>query len=288
MRILTFDKGGVPTLGLRDGDTVIDLSVADPDGPRDLIGIMKQGQAGLDRAAAAAKTAPDSARIDHAGIQHHPLTRNAPKMLCLGLNYAAHAAEGGHEPPVFPTIFMRGGTSLVGHGQPLMRSPLSETLDYEAELVAFIGKTARKVSEADALDHVVGYSCFNDGSVREYQRMTPQWTVGKNFDETGPFGPEFVSADELPPGADGLKIQSRLNGKVMQDDNTSNMIFPVAKTIELLSACMTLEAGDVLVMGTPEGVGHARKPPAWMRDGDTIEIEIEGIGVLSNPIKDEA
>ena len=140
---------------------------------------------------------------------------------------------------------------------------------------------------ADALPYIAGYSCFNDGSLRDYQRKTSQWTIGKNFERTGGFGPWFVTADELPPGAAGLSIQSRLNGKVMQDANTSDMIFPVAETVALLSECLTLEPGDLLVMGTPAGVGYARTPPVWMQPGDTIDIAIEGIGVLSNPIADE-
>ena len=176
----------------------------------------------------------------------------------------------------------------MGHDQPMVRTRLSEQLDYEAELAAFIGTTVRNVSEDEAVAAVAGYSCFNDGSVRDYQRLTPQWALGKNFDGTGPFGPEFVTADELPPGAAGLGIQSRLNGRVMQDANTSDMIFPVAETISMLSQLMTFEPGDVLVMGTPSGVGHARRPPVWMKDGDVIEVEIESIGVLRNPIVDEA
>src|SRR5690606_36798977 len=156
-----------------------------------------------------------------------------------------------------------------------------------AELAAVIGRRARHVSAEDALQYVAGYSCFNDASVRDYQRKTAQWTIGKNFDATGAFGPFFVTADELPPGAQGLRISTRLNGEVMQDANTGDMLFPVAETIALLTECMTLEPGDVLVMGTPAGVGHARKPQVWMKDGDVVEIEIEGIGVLRNPIVDE-
>jgi acylpyruvate hydrolase len=176
----------------------------------------------------------------------------------------------------------------VAHGEPILRPAASPQLDYEAELVAVVGRVARHVAVADATAFIGGYSCFNDASVRDYQRKTSQWTVGKNFDRTGAFGPCFVTADELPPGAAGLVIQSRLNGRVMQKANTRDMIFPVAETVALLSECMTLEPGDLLVMGTPAGVGYARKPPVWMKDGDTTEIEIEGIGILSNPIRDEA
>jgi len=153
-------------------------------------------------------------------------------------------------------------------------------------LVAIVGRTARHVAKEKAFDYIAGYSCFNDGSVRDYQRKTSQWTIGKNFDKTGGFGPWFVTADELPPGAVGLTIESRLNGQVMQHANTRDMIVPVAETVALLTECLTLEPGDLLVMGTPAGVGHARKPPVWMKEGDTIEIEIEKIGLLRNPIKD--
>ena len=144
------------------------------------------------------------------------------------------------------------------------------------------------MTQANALDCVFGYSCFNDMSVRDYQKKTPQWTIGKNFDGTGALGPVLVSADQLSPGATGLRIQSRLNGKVMQDADTSDMIWGVAETIALLTECLTLEPGDVIAMGTPAGVGQARTPPVWMKHGDTIEIEIDGVGLLSNPIRDEA
>ena len=169
-------------------------------------------------------------------------------------------------------------------GQPIVRPKCSDKLDYEAELVAFVGKRARHVSEADALSYIAGYSVFNDGSIRDYQKRTAQWTVGKNFDGTGGFGPEFIPADRLPPGASGLRLQSRLNGEVMQDANTRDMVFNVAKTVALMSECMTLEPGDLLVMGTPGGVGFVRTPPVYMKPGDVCEIEIESIGLLRNPI----
>ena len=169
--------------------------------------------------------------------------------------------------------------------------PLPSTdhmFDYEAELAVVIGRSVpRHTKQADALPYVFGYSCFNDMSVRDYQKRTPQWTIGKNFDGTGGFGPVLVSADELPPGAVGLKIQGRLNGQVMQDANTSDMIFNVAETIALLADVLTLEPGDVIVMGTPAGVGQARTPPVWMKAGDSFEVEIEGVGTLVNPIVNE-
>jgi 2-keto-4-pentenoate hydratase/2-oxohepta-3-ene-1,7-dioic acid hydratase in catechol pathway len=210
------------------------------------------------------------------------------KLVCLGLNYADHAAEGGHKAPEYPAFFMRGATSLLAPGAPLMRPRCSDKLDYEAELAVLIGSPARHRTLDDALQCVGGYSIFNDGTLRDYQRKASQWTIGKNFDLTGPFGPWVVSPDELPPGASGLRIQSRLNGQVMQDSNTRLMITSVAQAIVLLSECLTLEVGDVIAMGTPAGVGYARTPPVFMKAGDRIEIDIEQIGVLANPIEDEA
>ena len=210
-----------------------------------------------------------------------PVIPRPGKFVCLGLNYIDHAKEGGYgQPPAYPTLFMRGPTSLQAAGKPIPRPAISETLDYEAELAVVIGKGGKSIPEDKALDHVGGYALFNDATIREYQRITAQWTPGKNFDLTGAFGPELVTPDELPKGAAGLRIQSRLNGKI------SDMMFSVARTISLLSEIMTWEPGDVIAMGTPAGVGHARKPPLWMRDGDVCEIEIEGIGILSNPIRD--
>ncbi len=249
-----------------------------------LIDAIRGGAAGLAQAA----KATTGQRLPLDGLTLLPVIPRPGKIICLGLNYAEHAAEGGREKPDYPNFFMRCATSLVGHGAPVVRPRVSEQLDFEAELAAVIGRTVpRHVERTSALDYVAGYSCFNDVSVRDYQRRTPQWTIGKNFDGSGPFGPVFVTADELPPGATGLAIASRLNGVTMQSANTRDMIFPVDETIALLSDCMTLEAGDVLVMGTPAGVGFARKPPVWMKPGDRIEVEIEGVGLLANPIAAE-
>ena len=183
---------------------------------------------------------------------------------------------------------MRCQTSLTPHLAPIIRPLVSETLDYEAELLVVIGRRMKHASLSDALTCIAGYSCFNDGSVRKFQRRTSQWDMGKNFDRTGGFGPWVVEARALPPGAKGLKIESRVNGQGLQSDNTANMMFPVAETIVDVTQGMTLEPGDIIAMGTPSGVGHARKPPLWMRAGDVCEIEVEGIGVLRNPIAEEA
>ena len=170
----------------------------------------------------------------------------------------------------------------------IIRPKCSAKLDFEGELVAIIGRTARHVSRENALEYVAGYSIFNDATLRDYQGKSSQWTIGKNFDNTGAFGPVFVTADELPLGAAGLRLQTRLNGKIMQDANTNEFIFPIEDLIEKLSECMTLESGDIIVTGTPAGVGYVRRPPVYMKDGDVCEVEIEGIGVLSNPIVNES
>jgi len=212
-----------------------------------------------------------------------PVTKPS-KIICLGLNYRDHAEEAGLGIPDFPVLFGRFPSSLIGHGAPIILPKVSEQLDWEAELVVVLSKGGKNISQSDALNHVAGYSVFNDASIRDYQLRTPQWTAGKNFDDTGAFGPWLVTPDEVPAGAAGLKIECRLNGEVMQSSNTGNLIFDVAGTINLLSGFMTLEAGDVLVMGTPGGVGVVRDPQVWMKAGDTCEVEIEGIGLLSNPI----
>lgn len=287
MRFITFERDGAETLGVRDGDTVIDLSKTASDLPTDLISLIEEGDAGLAKVRSAMESAGQDSRLPLSDISYLPPTRRAGKIICLGLNYADHAAEGGHQKPEYPSFFMRGNSTLVAHEAPILRPIVSEQLDYEAELVAIVGKRARHVSETDALDYIWGYSVFNEASIREYQRKTAQWTIGKNFDDTGGFGPEAVTADEVPPGGKGLKIQTRLNGETVQDANTSDMLFDVPETVRLLTECLTLEPGDILVMGTPSGVGHARTPQLWMKHGDICEVEIEGVGLLRNPIENE-
>jgi len=286
MRFTTFLQDGRARLGLVDGDQVIDLNAAQPQVPADLRAALV---AGVDLAAAAkAALASASPRTPLAGLQLAPLVPEPGKIICLGLNYFDHAKEGGREKPEYPWFFFRGATSLVAHGDAGILPKVSERFDYEAELALVIGrKVPRHVTQAEAPGNVFGYTCFNDMSVRDYQKRTPQWTIGKNFDGTGGFGPVLVTADELPPAATGLKIQGRLNGQVMQDANTTDMIWGVAETIALLSDVLTLQPGDVIVMGTPAGVGQARTPPVWMKAGDRFEVEIEGIGTLANPIRAE-
>lgn len=252
-------------------------------GGEDLDALVAAGRDALALAGEAVLAAGET--VDEAALAFLPPLVRAPKIICLGLNYKDHAAEGGFQVPEFPTLFGRFNSSLIGHGAPIVKPPQSDQLDYEGEMVAVIGRRGRDIARADALDHVVAYSVFNDGSIRDYQMKTPQWTAGKNFDGTGAFGPWLVTADELPPGGAGLKLETRLNGRVVQSASTDDMVFDVATTVELLSTFMTLEPGDVLVMGTPAGIGLARKPPLFMKDGDVCEVEIERIGLLRNPVR---
>jgi len=290
MKIVGFASDAGPRLGIVEGEQVIDLNAIDPELPGDLAAVLRRNNGDLASLAGLARRAPASARRPLGGLAYGLPVAHPGKIICLGLNYLEHVKEGSQRDniPKFPTIFMRGLTSLVPHGQPIIRPKVSETLDYEAELILVVGKRAKHLTPANATSCIAGYSCGNEGSVREYQRKTTQWDMGKNFDHTGGFGPWLVTADELADGAKGLKIETRLNGNVMQSDNTDNMMFPVVEMLVYLSEGMTLEPGDVIFTGTPSGVGHARKPPVWMKNGDVCEIEIERVGVLRNPIKDEA
>lgn len=289
MKITGFEAAGGLRLGVVEGDRVIDLRAVDPSLPSDLAAVLAKTGGDLSGLAALAKKAPASAHVPLQGLKFALPVAKPGKIVCLGLNYMEHVKEGRYADnvPKFPTYFLRVISSLTPHQGPIVRPQASDTLDYEAELVAVIGKRAKHLTMANAYSCIAGWSCFNDGSVREWQKRTTQWDVGKNFDSTGGFGPWMVTADELPAGARGLKIQSRLNGNVMQSDNTDNMMFPVAETLVDLTRAITLEPGDLLVTGTPSGVGQARTPPVFMKGGDVCEIDIEGIGVLRNPIVDE-
>lgn len=226
--------------------------------------------------------------IDVQTVQLLPPIPRPPKIICVGLNYLDHAAESPYkELPKYPSFFSRFATTLVSDGQPIIRPHLSEELDFEGELVAIIGRRGRYIPKEKALSHVAGYSIFNEASIRDYQFKSSQWTIGKNFDATGAFGPEFVTSDELPPGAAGLEIETKLNGSVVQQGNTGDLIYSVADLVSIASDTMTLEPGDVIVTGTPAGIGWARTPRLFMKDGDVCEVRIDGIGVLRNPIRDE-
>lgn len=289
MRLFGFkDLKGQDGVGalLKDGSSsFIDLCATDPLTPNSLQ-LLIQSPDWMNRATAAIQNA-NSIKGSLDSIIFKPPIEQPGKIVCMGLNYADHAKEGGNARPEYPSFFMRVPSSLTAHLNPIVRPRVSDKLDYEAELAFVVGKKARHLSLENALDCVAGYSIFNDGSIRDYQRKTTQWTIGKNFDQTGAFGPWLVTPDELPLGCNGLNIQTRLNGQVMQNANTKDFLWGVAETIVLITECMTLEPGDVVITGTPAGVGYARTPPVFMKPGDICEIEIESIGVLSNTIKDE-
>jgi 2-keto-4-pentenoate hydratase/2-oxohepta-3-ene-1,7-dioic acid hydratase in catechol pathway len=288
MRLATILSGGKPSLAAYRGTDLIDLAKAGAGLPGDMLTFLAGGDAARAAIAKALDGAPAAAVLDPERTIFLPVVPRPGKIICVGLNYADHSAESGFKQPDYPTLFGRFATSLIGHKVPLIRPSLSDQLDYEGEIAAVIGRRGKHVSKANALDHVAGYAVFNEGSVRDYQFKAPQWTVGKNFDGTGAFGPALVTSDELPPGARGLQLTTRLNGETVQSASTDDMVFDVASLIAIISEAITLEPGDVIVTGTPAGVGVARKPQLFMKPGDVCEVEVEGIGLLVNPIAQEA
>lgn len=229
----------------------------------------------------------EGAFVAESDMVYLPVLERPAKIFCVGLNYAEHTQESRFEQPAYPTIFARYHTSLVGHGQPIVRPRVSDSLDFEGELAVVLKHGGRHIRREHALACVCGYALFNDASVREYQFLSPQWTMGKNFDATGAFGPELVTASELPDGARGLELQTRLNGKLVQCASTDSMIHDVASLIEIISAAVTLEAGDVIVTGTPAGIGWAREPKLLMKHGDVCEVSMTGFQALRNPVRNE-
>lgn len=284
MRIASILVGEAPALGVRTPRGMVHMKSLDPSIGTSLRALLERGPGALAALAARVAEAAGQYVLDPAEFRYRPLVPEPSKFLCLGLNYVAHAAEATYEAPRHPVVFTRLPSSLLGHGEPMVMPTCSNQLDYEAELAVVVGRPGRNIPKERALEWVAGYTLFNDGSIRDYQKRTHQWTVGKNFDGTGPLGPELVTPDELPQGARGLRIQMRVGGELLQDANTSDMIFDVATVIADLSVAMTLQPGDVIAMGTPSGVGAARTPPRFLRAGDVCEVSIEGIGVLRNPV----
>ena len=286
MRFLNFlHPDGTTRLGVLKDGGLIDLS--EKGFPMSLDMLLKSGTALMDVLIADWPNLKPNAPLE--GLHWLPPILNPSKAIAVGLNYVDHAAESPYkDPPKYPVLFHRFPSSWVGHGQPLIRPKVSTEFDYEGEIAVIIGKAGRYIAKSDALAHVVGYSLFNDGSLRDYQFKSTQWMIGKNFDASGSFGPVMVTADELPLGGVGLQLKTRLNGQVVQDANTRDMIFDVATLVSTCSEVFALQPGDVIISGTPAGVGFARKPPLFMKRGDVAEVEVAEIGVLSNPIVDEA
>jgi 2-keto-4-pentenoate hydratase/2-oxohepta-3-ene-1,7-dioic acid hydratase in catechol pathway len=282
MKFASFKINGATSWGLIDGNEAVDLGAV----LRDRFADLKSAIA-ADALKEAAGAAAKAARHPLAEITWLPVVPNPDKILCIGLNYENHRKETGREEVENPTVFGRFANSQTGHLANMIRPRVSSHLDYEGELALIVGKPGRYISRKDAWGHIAGYACYNEGSVRDYQRHTSQFTPGKNFPNTGAFGPWMVTPDEagdLGP----LRLQTRLNGEVMQDTTISQMIFDIPRQIEYCSAFTRLEPGDVIVTGTPGGVGSRRTPPVWMKSGDVVEVEIDRIGLLRNVVADEA
>jgi 2-keto-4-pentenoate hydratase/2-oxohepta-3-ene-1,7-dioic acid hydratase in catechol pathway len=278
MRLMSFRYNGGASWGIAEGDTVIDMGTKAPS--------LRAAIAG-NRLADLVAGAAGAPRHALANVAFLPPIPNPDKIICVGLNYLSHILEGGREPPKQPTIFTRWANTQVGHGQPIVRPSVSETLDFEGELAVVIGKPARHVTEAKAMEYIAGYSCYNDGSVREWQRHSSQFGPGKNFPATGGFGPYLVTPDEAGDVTTATLI-TRLNGEVMQRGTIDDLVFTIPKLIAYCSTFTELVPGDVIITGTTGGVGAYRTPPVWMKPGDTVEVEITGIGTLRNPVTQEA
>ena len=282
MKFASFKINGAASWGLIDGAEAVDLGAALRDRFFDLKSAIAAG-ALTEAAAASAK----AARHPLKNITWLPVIPNPDKILCIGLNYETHRKETGRSEVENPTVFGRFANSQTGHLANIIRPRVSKDLDFEGELALIIGKPGRYISRASAWDHIAGYACYNEGSVRDFQRHTHQFTPGKNFPDTGAFGPWMVTPDEAGDLAP-LRLQTRLNGEVVQDATISQMIFGIPQQIEYCSSFTRLEPGDVIVTGTPGGVGSRRTPPLWMKPGDVVEVEIDRIGLLRNGVADEA
>ncbi|EJM88410.1 fumarylacetoacetate hydrolase family protein [Pseudomonas sp. GM60] len=282
MKIASFFYQGIPTYGIVEGDQVIDLQPLKADLGYDLKAAITHGLLNsLTPASLAALP-----RVALSDVTFMPVIPNPGKVLCIGINYATHVRETGRDMPTYPMIFTRFADSQTAHLQSILRPKASHKLDFEGELAIVIGKKARHVKAENALDYVAGYACYNDGSVRDWQKHTIQFVPGKNFPQTGGFGPWLVTADEIPD-PQALELTTRLNGEIMQHTNTSDMIFDVRKLIEYCTTFTELAPGDVIVSGTTGGVGAFREPPVWMKPGDVVEVEISGLDILRNTITDE-
>ncbi|MDE2955023.1 MAG: fumarylacetoacetate hydrolase family protein [Gemmatimonadota bacterium] len=283
MRLVTFSHRGLRRLGARSGDSIIDFSAADPSIPSTMREFLEAG----DNAISRARTVID--RGDHAisetGVSIHAPIDNPEKIICIGLNYADHAAESGMPIPDEPIVFSKYASSIIGPDENIVAPSASSQVDYEVELVVVIGKRGRNISEEDALNHVAGYMVGHDVSARDYQLEKPgaQWMMGKTFDTFAPIGPDLVTTDDVPD-PHNLGIRCILNGETVQDSNTSQLIFDVPKLIAYLTHVFTLAPGDLIFTGTPHGVGMGREPQLWLKHGDHVICEIDGLGRLENPV----
>jgi 2-keto-4-pentenoate hydratase/2-oxohepta-3-ene-1,7-dioic acid hydratase in catechol pathway len=283
MRLVSFaSEKGPRAAAVRSDGRYIDLHEADPALPSDMPALLSLGSDGLKRAASALERGQP---IDPNTVQLLPPVPRPEKIFCIGLNYADHARETGKQPPPEPVVFSKFVTALRAAGQPISLPRLSSKVDYEAELVVVIGQSGRHIAKTEALKYVAGYTCGNDVSARDWQNQKPggQWLLGKSFDSFAPCGPQLVTADEIPD-AGNLRISLRIDGQTMQDSRTSQLIFGVADLVSYISGVCTFSPGDLIFTGTPPGVGFARKPPVYLQPGNVVEVEIEGLGTLRNPV----
>jgi 2-keto-4-pentenoate hydratase/2-oxohepta-3-ene-1,7-dioic acid hydratase in catechol pathway len=284
MRLMTYGDQGRSGLAVQTKEGWRGRLSTDPDFPGDLMSLLKKGG---DALVQACDVLGSGVSVDPDTVERRPPLPNPGKIICIGLNYRDHTAEVAFVQPDHPTVFTRFANSLVADGAPLVRPHGSDQFDFEGEVALIIGRAGRRIPYAQALDHIAGWSLFNDASVRDWQFRTTQWTLGKTVDATGGFGPWFVTADEIAPGAAGIVLETRLNGDVVQRASTDDMVFDMATLIASVSEALTLEPGDVIVTGTPAGVGMARTPPLWMKPGDLVEVAAEGLGVLRNTVAQE-
>ncbi len=283
MKVVTFERNGARSYGILENDRVLDVGNRLASRYADLRAVLAAGA--LQELLIASTQGPQTFQVEE--VNFEPVIPNPQKILCVGLNYISHRTETKRPETKYPSIFTRFADTQVGHETPVLRPSFSTAFDYEGELAVVIGRRGRHISEQDVSAHIAGYSCYNDVSVRDWQRHTAQWTPGKNFPSTGAFGPSLVTPDEIPDlGA--LTLTTRLNGEVMQEAPISDLIFSVPVIVSYISKFTPLYPGDVIATGTPGGVGDRRDPPVYMKDGDIVEVEIDRIGILRNVVQSEA
>jgi acylpyruvate hydrolase len=291
MRLVTFERQGQARVGAHVAaehrSFVLDLVQADPRLPGDMSLLLGAGGRALDLARAAVAAADPAALLPEASVTLLPPVPRPGKIVCIGYNYLGHGAAGAVDRPEFPDVFAKTANTVIGPGAAIVLPRVSQQVDYEAELAVVIGRRGREITEAAAMDHVAGYTIFNDVSARDYQRRGSQWLLGKSFDTFGPLGPAVVTTDEVP-GPQDLDVELRVNGVTAQRANTRDMIFPIPFLIAYLSQVMTLDPGDIIATGTPAKLPEAAQDQQFLKDGDVVTITIGGLGTLRNPVEAHA
>jgi 2-keto-4-pentenoate hydratase/2-oxohepta-3-ene-1,7-dioic acid hydratase in catechol pathway len=283
MKLVSFSHAGRSSWGVMTDQGIVDVRALSGNSWPTLRDVLEADA--LAHVAELIRSAAPTVKLED--VTFEPVIPNPPKILCIGVAYHDHRIETGRDVNSRPMVFGRFANSQVGHGQPILRPPESEQLDYEGEIAVVIGKRGRRIPVEDAWEYVAGYSAYCDATIRDWQRHTQQWTPGKNFYGSGGFGPCLVTRDEIADGSD-ISLVTRLNGVEVQRSSTDLLIFSIPEMIAYLSTFTELEPGDVIATGTPGGVGGKRVPPLWMKHGDVLEVEVGGVGTLRHPIRDEA